>query len=148
MLRLQHNSRFRTIATWCMTLANAALFRWNSLLHHDHAYHLRITAGGAVAILFDGLTTSTMAIIARKGFWEGSEVTRKLEVTYHRPIPIEEESLLSATLWVLAAASRKLLLACDVRATQPACLLRARQDLSGSSQAVNESRPKTCGKLS
>ncbi|KAF2762879.1 hypothetical protein EJ05DRAFT_495730 [Pseudovirgaria hyperparasitica] len=42
--------------------------------------------GGAVALLVDMATTMTTAVISKEGWWEFGGVSRKLAVTYLRPI--------------------------------------------------------------
>lgn len=47
--------------------------------------------GGAAATLFDLCTTIPLALISRPGFWQFLGVTRNLNVTYFRPVPMGEE---------------------------------------------------------
>ena len=39
-----------------------------------------------------------ISVSRRKGFWDGREVTRKLEITYYRPIPMEEELMIECNI--------------------------------------------------
>jgi acyl-coenzyme A thioesterase 13 len=44
--------------------------------------------GGATATLFDICTTTALVPVARVGFWQYAGVTRSLNVSYMRPVPI------------------------------------------------------------
>jgi acyl-coenzyme A thioesterase 13 len=44
--------------------------------------------GGAQAMIFDICTTTALAPLARDGFWQFVGVTRNLNISYLRPIPV------------------------------------------------------------
>lgn len=50
------------------------------------------------AALFDMVTSMTIAVIARKGYWLLSGVSRVLSVTYLRPAPTGEVLLIEAVV--------------------------------------------------
>ena len=47
--------------------------------------------GGAISTLFDVCTTTALATAVRKGFWELTGVTRTLNTTCLRPVPVGAE---------------------------------------------------------
>ncbi|KHN94187.1 thioesterase family protein [Metarhizium album ARSEF 1941] len=57
----------------------------------EHCNRLGNLHGGAAATLFDLCTTLSLALINRPGFWQFLGVTRNLNVTYFRPVPVGEE---------------------------------------------------------
>ncbi|KAH8735958.1 hypothetical protein BGZ61DRAFT_489774 [Ilyonectria robusta] len=54
--------------------------------------------GGCAATLFDFSTTLPLALVNRPGFWEFMGVSRTLNVTYMRPVPVGEEVLLECEI--------------------------------------------------
>lgn len=69
---------------------NKAKVTFSVLIPSNYANHIGTLHTGITATLFDGLTSSAMALIAHEGFWDGNEVTRSLEVKCYRPIPLNE----------------------------------------------------------
>jgi acyl-coenzyme A thioesterase 13 len=61
--------------------------------------------GGAIALLFDGLSSATLGLIAQKGMWVGSEATRSLIVKYLQPVKEGERVLVECDI---AHAGRRL----------------------------------------
>ena len=57
----------------------------------DHCNRLQNLHGGCAATLFDFCTTMPLTLINKPGFWAYLGVTRTLQVTYIRPVPIGEE---------------------------------------------------------
>ncbi|KAF2671340.1 hypothetical protein BT63DRAFT_423551 [Microthyrium microscopicum] len=69
--------------------------------------------GGAVALIFDLLTSLTVGVCAREGFWDSGHVSRNLNCTYIRPAPEGSEVLvesdvihLGKTMCVLSGVMR------------------------------------------
>lgn len=54
--------------------------------------------GGQVASLFDFVTSMPMTLINKPGFWFWLGVSRTLNVTYLKPIPMGEEILVEAEI--------------------------------------------------
>lgn len=52
--------------------------------------------GGCTATLFDFATTTALAPIAKQGYWAFMGVSRTLNVTYLRPIPVGETILIDS----------------------------------------------------
>jgi acyl-coenzyme A thioesterase 13 len=50
--------------------------------------------GGAVALIFDILTSVTVGTVAREGFWDTGHVSRTLNCSYVRPAPVGTELLI------------------------------------------------------
>ncbi|RSL40183.1 hypothetical protein CEP53_013537 [Fusarium sp. AF-6] len=64
----------------------------------DNCNRLRNLHGGCAATLFDWCTTLPLALVARPGFWQGMGVSRTLNVTYMRPVPVGEEVLIDCEI--------------------------------------------------
>ncbi|RDL33625.1 Thioesterase ester dehydrase-isomerase [Venustampulla echinocandica] len=60
----------------------------------SHCNRLGNLHGGCTATLFDICTTTSLAPIAKEGFWVFAGVSRTLSVTYIRPIPVGETVLI------------------------------------------------------
>jgi uncharacterized protein (TIGR00369 family) len=56
----------------------------------SYANHLGTANGGMIATLFDGMTSGTLGLLSRPGFWDGLEVSRDLQVRFFRPCPMGE----------------------------------------------------------
>lgn len=54
--------------------------------------------GGAIATLFDWSTSMPLAIVCKPGYWSFLGVTRTLNVTYLRPLPVGTEVLIENEL--------------------------------------------------
>jgi len=54
--------------------------------------------GGATALLFDGLSTATIGLIAQQGMWVGSEATLSLIVKYLQPVREGERVLVECEI--------------------------------------------------
>lgn len=52
--------------------------------------------GGCTSTIFDACTTSALAPIARPGYWAFLGVSRTLNVTYIRPVPVGTEVLVES----------------------------------------------------
>lgn len=57
----------------------------------DHCNRLQNLHGGCCATLFDFCTTLPLALINRPGHWQFMGVSRTLNVTYLRPVPVGSE---------------------------------------------------------
>ncbi|KAM0277689.1 hypothetical protein ACHAQH_005632 [Verticillium albo-atrum] len=77
----------------------------------SHANGLNNLHGGAAASLFDYTTSLSLALVARPGAWQHLGVTRTLNVTYLRPVPVGTEVLIECEV---VAAGRVL---CALRGT-------------------------------
>ncbi|KAF5004515.1 hypothetical protein FDECE_8999 [Fusarium decemcellulare] len=64
----------------------------------DNCNRLQNLHGGCTATLFDWCTTLPLAMVNRPGFWQGLGVSRTLNVTYMRPVPVGEEVLLECEI--------------------------------------------------
>ncbi|PBP15288.1 thioesterase superfamily protein, partial [Diplocarpon rosae] len=60
-----------------------------------HCNRLGNLHGGCTSTIFDFCTTAALAPIARPGFWVFAGVSRTLNVTYLRPIPVGERVLVA-----------------------------------------------------
>ncbi|KAF7196494.1 hypothetical protein HII31_02222 [Pseudocercospora fuligena] len=69
-----------------------------------YSNHLGIVHGGAIATLFDGLTSSAMALLGPGLLWSGKEVSRSLHCKFLKPVPVEE--CIDANISVVHADSR------------------------------------------
>lgn len=54
--------------------------------------------GGAISTLFDWATSMPLALICKPGYWSYLGVTRTLDVTYLRPVPVGSEVIVEAEL--------------------------------------------------
>ena len=54
----------------------------------EHCNRMQNLHGGCAASLFDFLTTLAIAIVSKPGFWQFLGVSRTLNVTYLRPVPV------------------------------------------------------------
>ncbi|KXT13774.1 hypothetical protein AC579_6594 [Pseudocercospora musae] len=66
--------------------------------------HLGMVHGGAIATLFDGLTSSALALLVPGLLWSGKEVSRALHCKYLKPVPIDER--IDAYVSIVHADSR------------------------------------------
>lgn len=57
--------------------------------------------GGCAASLFDHATTIPLCLVSKPGFWLHLGVTRTLNVTYLRPIPIGEKILIECEVMAI-----------------------------------------------
>ncbi|KAM5348214.1 hypothetical protein ACJ41O_008038 [Fusarium nematophilum] len=64
----------------------------------DNCNRLQNLHGGCAATLFDWCTTLPLALVNRPGFWLGMGVSRTLNVTYMRPVPVGEEVLIECEI--------------------------------------------------
>ncbi|KAM0431843.1 hypothetical protein ACHAPT_005094 [Fusarium lateritium] len=64
----------------------------------DNCNRHRSLHGGCAASLFDYLTTLPIALVNRPGFWQSMGVSRTLNVTYMRPVPVGEEVLIECEI--------------------------------------------------
>lgn len=64
----------------------------------DNCNRLQNLHGGCAATLFDYCTTLSLAMVNRPGFWSFMGVSRTLNVTYMRPVPVGEEVLLQCEI--------------------------------------------------
>ncbi|KAG9231732.1 HotDog domain-containing protein [Amylocarpus encephaloides] len=62
----------------------------------SHCNRLNNLHGGCTSTLFDWLTTSALACIAKPGYWQYAGVSRTLNVTYLRPVPEGEVVLVES----------------------------------------------------
>ncbi|EHK99921.1 putative Acyl-coenzyme A thioesterase 13 [Glarea lozoyensis 74030] len=63
-----------------------------------HCNRLNNLHGGCTATLFDWLTTSALAPIAKPGYWQYAGVSRTLNVTYIKPVPVGETVLVECSI--------------------------------------------------
>ncbi|KXT02733.1 hypothetical protein AC578_5439 [Pseudocercospora eumusae] len=69
-----------------------------------YSNHLGMVQGGAIATLFDGLTSSALALLGPGLLWSGKEVSRSLHCKFFKPVPVEER--IDAYISVVRADSR------------------------------------------
>ncbi|KAK0128955.1 hypothetical protein ONS95_000898 [Cadophora gregata] len=62
----------------------------------SHCNRLGNLHGGCTSTIFDFCTTATLAPIAKPGFWAYAGVSRTLNVTYIRPVPLGEKVLIES----------------------------------------------------
>ncbi|CZS92237.1 related to thioesterase family protein [Rhynchosporium agropyri] len=62
----------------------------------SHCNRLGNLHGGCTSTIFDMCTTSALAPIAKPGFWAFAGVSRTLNVTYLRPVPVGEKVLVES----------------------------------------------------
>ncbi|KAF4126620.1 Thioesterase superfamily [Geosmithia morbida] len=67
-------------------------------VHGDHCNRLRNLHGGAAATLFDYLTTMAIAAVSAPDYWRYMGVSRTLNVTYLRPVPVGCEVLIKGEI--------------------------------------------------
>ncbi|KAG4443751.1 hypothetical protein IFR05_000742 [Cadophora sp. M221] len=60
----------------------------------SHCNRLGNLHGGCTSTIFDICTTASLAPIAQPGFWAFAGVSRTLNVTYIRPVPLGEKVLI------------------------------------------------------
>lgn len=62
----------------------------------EHTNRLGNCHGGCIATLFDFCTTTALIPVARPGYWAYMGVSRTLNVTYLRPVPLGEVVLIES----------------------------------------------------
>ncbi|KAH7314072.1 HotDog domain-containing protein [Rhexocercosporidium sp. MPI-PUGE-AT-0058] len=62
----------------------------------SHCNRLGNLHGGCTSTIFDMCTTAALAPIAQPGFWVFAGVSRTLNVTYIRPVPVGEKVLIES----------------------------------------------------
>ncbi|KAI1389144.1 HotDog domain-containing protein [Hypoxylon trugodes] len=79
-----------------------------------HANGLNNMHGGCTSTIFDSCTSLALHLIAKPGFWEHMGVSRSLNVTYLRPIPVG--TTITIKCEVLAAGRNQSALRGEMRA--------------------------------
>ncbi|CAG8971120.1 hypothetical protein HYALB_00008597 [Hymenoscyphus albidus] len=87
----------------------------------EHCNGLNNLHGGCTATIFDWLTTSALGPIARPGYWLYAGVSRTLNVTYLRPVPVGTTVIIDST--VVHAGKRLCTLASTMKRESDGALL-------------------------
>jgi uncharacterized protein (TIGR00369 family) len=67
-------------------------------VQQEHANYLGNMHGGCTATLFDFLTSLSLAMICKPGFWSYYGVSRTLDTMYLRPVPCGETVLVECDI--------------------------------------------------
>lgn len=90
----------KIFANHVQTMHGGAVIFTQLIIQQGHM----LTTSPKIATLFDGLTSSCLALFSQYGCWNGKEVTRSLEIKYFKPVPLEEQ--LNAECEIVHAGQR------------------------------------------
>lgn len=91
-------SPFLKLHSWSMDDPKHPKVVFKYTIQQNNCNRMGNAHGGFVASLFDWVTSMPLALVNKPGFWFWLGVSRTLNVTYLKPIPLGEEILVEAEI--------------------------------------------------